>query len=97
MHIILKRLRRGAQRVTLPTCADAECLLARIAGRELVVRLVSRPLFLGLYAVQLDQDHTTQRLIAFKGCCRFEQVEYACAVKVERLVLGGQLWLIEPP
>lgn len=74
MHEILRLLQRGAQPVTLPTCADAEELLARIAGRELVVRLVRRPLFLGLYDVALDWEaHTTRKAIAFTGRGRFDQ------------------------
>ena len=97
MHEILRLLQRGAQPVTLSTCADAEGLLARIAGHELVVRLVRRPLFLGLYDVALDQACTTRKTIAFTGHGRFDQVEYTCAVEVERLLLHGQLWLIEPP
>ena len=97
MHEILKQLRRGEQRVTLPACADAEDLLRRIAGRELVVQLAAPPLFLGLYDVALDQAHTTRKTIAFTGRGRFDQVEYTCAVEVERLLLRGQMWLIAPP
>ncbi len=97
MHEILKLLHRGAQPVTLPTCADADRLLARIAGRELVVQLAAPQLYLGLYDVALDHAHTTRKTIAFTGRGRFDQVEYTCAVEVERLLLHGQLWLIEPP